>query len=100
SLGTFKLVDTNVAVPTVVTMESSTGGAGSTTAIFDLGVGASVLETNFGTATTVSLGALTGGANTVLRGSNQSNIAITDTYSIGGKGTNTTFQGVIQQGTG
>src|SRR4030095_11843272 len=64
------------------------------------GTQSSILETNYGTSLTTNLGALTGGASTRLRGSNSSNANVTDTYSIGAKGTNTTFDGGITNGTG
>jgi fibronectin-binding autotransporter adhesin len=98
STGTFKLVDGST--PTEVTLENTTGGAGSSTAIFDLGAGASILDTNFTSSTTTNLGALIGGAATSLKGSISSNANVVDTYAIGGKGTNTTFDGGITNGTG
>ena len=72
---------------------------GSALASFDLGTGANTLSNLNGAGLTYNLGALSGGANTILAGrSSNSLIAAGSTYSIGANGANTTFAGKIMDG--
>jgi autotransporter-associated beta strand protein len=72
---------------------------GSALATFDLGTGSSTLSNLNGAGLTYDLGALSGGANTILAGrSSNSVITAGTTYSIGANGANTTFAGRIMNG--
>jgi autotransporter-associated beta strand protein len=73
---------------------------GSATATFDLGTGAATLNNLNGAGLTYDLGALAGGANTVLtgRGTTNSSAPSGTTYSIGANGSSTTFSGKITNG--
>ncbi len=73
------------------------GNLGSTTATFDLGIGSAKLQTVNGSVT-VQLGALQGGANTILSGAAAANAPTT--YVIGGNNNSTTFTGTISDGAG
>lgn len=75
------------------------GSTGSTLATFDLGTGAGSLNKR-STAATISLGGLTGGANTFLSGATGSGNASATTFAIGGAGGTTTFAGTIANGGG
>jgi autotransporter-associated beta strand protein len=68
---------------------------GSSAAAFDMGSGTAVIFTRDGG--TFSLGSLTGGTGTILRGAASS--ANPTTFSIGGNGTSTTYSGTIANGT-
>lgn len=70
------------------------GGTGSSTTIFDLGNSNAVMFTRDGG--TITLGSLTGGPGTFLRGAGST--AIATTYVIGGKNLSTTFAGTITNG--
>jgi autotransporter-associated beta strand protein len=70
------------------------GSAGSSAAGFNLGTGAASLITRDGG--TISLGSLSGGAGTLLRGASSSDVATT--FLIGGNNANTTFAGTITNG--
>ena len=82
------------------TNNSSSKSLGSTTATFDLGTGAAVLNNFIGAGLTYDLGALSGGANTVLTGraTNSALSIAATTYSIGAKGVDSTFAGTISNG--
>jgi fibronectin-binding autotransporter adhesin len=95
SVGTLKIADVGSNITTVTFAGSNTK---STTTAFDLGSGQSVVVTGLQNAT-VDLGALSGGANTTLYGSNV-NGGSTVNFSIGARGDNTTFNGSILEGTG
>lgn len=72
---------------------------GSPLAAFDLGTGSATLSNLHGGGLTYHLGALSGGANTILAGRvTNSNPVATSTYSIGAKGTSTAFDGRIMNG--
>jgi len=74
---------------------------GSALATFDLGTGNTTLSNLNGAGLTYNLGALTGGANTVLAGrATSTNITAlaTTVYSIGANGSSTTFSGKIANG--
>lgn len=75
--------------------EGSGPNFGSASAAFDLGTSTATLFARNG-GTLNYLGALSGGASTTLRGA--ANNAGIVTYVIGGKGTDTTFEGVITNG--
>lgn len=70
------------------------GSAGSSAASFNLGSGTAGLITRDGG--TVSLGSLTGGSGTFVRGASSSDVATT--FIIGGNNANTTFSGTITNG--
>ena len=70
------------------------GGAGSSTVAFDLWTNGLMIARDGGT---ISLGSLSGGANTFLKGA--SSTAIATTYVIGGKNLSTLFAGQITNGT-
>lgn len=70
------------------------GSAGSSAASFNLGPGTANLITRDGG--TVSLGSLSGGAGTFLRGASSSDVATT--FLIGGNNASTTFAGTITNG--
>jgi autotransporter-associated beta strand protein len=72
---------------------------GSAAATFDLGTGSALLQDLNGSNLVYNLGALSGGANTVLsgRGTNSASPPGT-TYSIGANGLSTTFSGRITNG--
>jgi autotransporter-associated beta strand protein len=73
---------------------------GSALASFNLGTGSSTLSNYNGAALTYHLGALSGGANTILAGrvTNNTFATASSTYAIGANGANTTFSGKIQNG--
>jgi autotransporter-associated beta strand protein len=72
---------------------------GSALASFDLGTGANTLSNLNGAGLTYDLGALLGGANTILAGrSSNSLVTAGTTYSIGANGANTAFAGRIMDG--
>jgi len=73
---------------------------GSATASFNLGTGFGSLSNFNGAGLTYHLGALSGGANTILAGrmSNSSIYAATSIYSIGANGQSTVFNGRIMNG--
>jgi autotransporter-associated beta strand protein len=68
---------------------------GSVNAAFDLGTSSGVLMNRNG-GMTIDLGALSGGAQTTLKGANS--VVATTVYSVGALGTSTTFAGHIQDG--
>ena len=72
------------------------GGASAT---FDSGTSGTIRNRSTITATTITLGALSGSASSFLRGSDQDG-GVTDTYDIGGLNLDTTFAGAITNGTG
>lgn len=74
------------------------GTAGDSSAIFNLGTGTSVANVRSTSTTAIALGGLTGGSGTQLQGDNSSGGA-NMTYTIGGAGANTEFDGVILNGT-
>ncbi len=69
------------------------GGTGSSGVAFDLGANGNMSTRDGGT---ITLGSLTGGAGSYLRGAGST--ANTTTYVIGGKNTSTTFSGTISNG--
>jgi autotransporter-associated beta strand protein len=72
---------------------------GSAAAAFDLGTSTASLSNLHGGGLTYHLGALSGGANTILAGrSTNSGLPAGTTYSIGAKGTSTSFDGRIMDG--
>jgi autotransporter-associated beta strand protein len=73
---------------------------GSAAATFDLGTGSATLGNLNGAGLTYGLGALSGGANTILAGRTSNNIAMPagTTYSIGANGNSTVFSGKIADG--
>jgi autotransporter-associated beta strand protein len=73
---------------------------GSTAALFDLGTGSGTLSNANGNALSYDLGALAGGASTILGGRSTNNTfsAAGTTYSIGGNNNNSTFSGKIMNG--
>lgn len=73
---------------------------GSATATFDLGTGAATLNNLNGAGLTYNLGALFGGANTVLTGRSSTNSSAVngETYSIGANGSDSIFSGRITNG--
>jgi autotransporter-associated beta strand protein len=73
---------------------------GSTAATFDLGTGATILNNVSGQGLTYNLGALMGGPNTVLSGNVSNTPSPNSIYSIGAKGSSTTFNGQITDGNG
>ena len=72
------------------------GTAGDSTAIFDLGTGSAIANVRQNAATAIALGGLAGGAGTQLQG--HSNGGGNVTYTIGGAGADTEFDGVIKDG--
>lgn len=70
------------------------GSSGSSLASFNLGTGTASLITRDGG--TVSLGSLSGGSGTFVRGASSS--AVTSTFIIGGNHASTTFAGTITNG--
>lgn len=70
------------------------GSSGSSAASFNLGNGSASLITRDGG--TVSLGSLTGGSGTFIRGASSSDVA--STFLIGGNNASTTFAGTITNG--
>ena len=90
--GTIKVSDLQPASG-FLRMSSCTG---STAATFDLGNGSAILHTRTGNS--VNLGALMGGPNTQVMGGRSSGAANTP-YTIGANGLNTTFYGMITNGT-
>jgi autotransporter-associated beta strand protein len=78
---------------------NSNPARGSALATFDLGTGANTLSNFNGGGLTYDLGALTGGADTILAGRTSNSVATAGTtYSIGANGANTTFAGKIVDG--
>ncbi len=79
--------------------DNSTYNFGSSNALFDVGTGMGTLnQRNGGTIT--HFGALKGGPSTRLSGRGGTGTAGTNTYSIGGKNLDTTFEGEINDGSG
>jgi autotransporter-associated beta strand protein len=72
---------------------------GSSNMTLDLGTSTAIFVTRNG-GTTINIGALMGGANTTLSGRGGNGGAGTVTYSIGGKGLSTQFDGSITNGGG
>jgi autotransporter-associated beta strand protein len=72
------------------------GTAGDGSAIFNLGTGAATVSVRATGTTAVALGGLTGGAGTQLQGDNSGGPGVT--YTIGGAGVDTEFDGVIKDG--
>jgi autotransporter-associated beta strand protein len=70
---------------------------GNSNALIDLGTGFAVLFNRNGGGISYDLGGLAGGPNTQVRGA--ANVNTANTYVIGNKGLNTTFAGVITNGT-
>jgi polygalacturonase len=70
---------------------------GGTTAAFDAGPSGTI-DNHSASTGTVALGALSGGAGSVLRGSDQAGPGV-DTYVIGGRNSDTSFAGTIADGT-
>ena len=89
--GTIKIMD--VVSNAFIRMSGCTG---STAATFNLGNGSAILHTRTGNA--VNLGALMGGPNTQVMGG-RSTGATNTPYTIGANGLNTTFYGMITNGT-
>jgi autotransporter-associated beta strand protein len=79
---------------------NSNNCTGSKTASFDLGSGTATLSNFNGAGLTYDLGALSGGANTILGGRVTNNTVAGTTYSIGANGNNTVFSGKIANGNG
>ena len=73
---------------------------GSAAATFNLGTGSAKLDNLNGSNLVYNLGALAGGANTVLSGRSSTNSPATlgTTYDIGANGNSTTFSGMISNG--
>jgi autotransporter-associated beta strand protein len=84
-------------LPTIRIFPASGTTLNASNATFNLGVGSGGINNRDGG--TYSLGALDGGPSTTLRGSANSGSAAT-TYTIGGKGVDSTFAGVISTGAG
>ena len=87
------------------TLRFNSGGSdpciGSPTALFDLGTGTAILVNRNGSTygtTNYYLGALAGGPDTRVRGA--ASTGAPNTYVIGEKNLDTTFEGVIENGTG
>jgi autotransporter-associated beta strand protein len=81
------------------TSTNSNPCTGSAAASFDLGTGSTTLSNLNGAGLTYNLGALAGGANTILAGRSSNSIAIPGTtYSIGANGSSTAFSGRIADG--
>ncbi len=100
STGTIHLNDAP-SFQTVVDLTAGGTSAGSATTTFDLGTGTSILTNNYGNGKSIDIGALTGGANTSLKGSiNSVTAGNVQTYSIGAANLNATFNGTITDGTG
>ena len=74
------------------------GTAGDGNAIFNLGAGTGIASVRNTGTTAIALGGLTGGSGTQLQGDNSSGGA-NMTYTIGGAGVNTEFDGIIKNGT-
>ena len=74
------------------------GTAGDGNALFNLGTGTAIANVRSTGTTAIALGGLTGGSGTQLQGDNSSGGA-NMTYTIGGAGANTEFDGVIKDGT-
>ncbi len=74
------------------------GTAGDGSAIFNLGTGTAIASVRNTGTTAIALGGLSGGAGTQLQGDNNSGGANV-TYTIGGAGADTEFDGVIKDGT-
>jgi autotransporter-associated beta strand protein len=74
------------------------GTAGDGNAIFNLGTGTAIANVRNTGTTAIALGGLTGGSGTQLQGDNSSGGA-NMTYTIGGDGANTEFDGIIKNGT-
>ncbi len=74
------------------------GTAGDGSAIFNLGTGTGIASVRNTGTTAIALGGLTGGSGTQLQGDNSAGGA-NMTYTIGGAGANTEFDGVIKDGT-
>ena len=74
------------------------GTAGDGSAIFNLGTGTAIASVRNTGTTAIALGGLSGGAGTQLQGDNNSGGANV-TYTIGGAGADTEFDGVIKNGT-
>jgi autotransporter-associated beta strand protein len=74
------------------------GTSGDGSAIFNLGTGANFASVRSTSTTAIALGGLTGGASTQLQGDNSGGGA-NMTYTIGGAGANTEFDGIILNGT-
>ena len=72
---------------------------GAANAQFDAGTSGTIRHRSTIAATTITLGALSGGASSFLRGSDQDG-GVTDTFVIGGLNLDTTFAGTITNGTG
>jgi autotransporter-associated beta strand protein len=78
---------------------NSTTCRGSAAATFDLGIGSAILNNLNGSNATYNLGALMGGAGTILSGRSTNSAAPPGTtYSIGANGASTTFSGRITDG--
>jgi autotransporter-associated beta strand protein len=79
---------------------NSSNCIGSATASFNLGTGSGSLSNFNGAGLTYNLGALSGGANTILSGrcSNTTAWAASSIYAIGANGQNTVFAGKIVDG--
>jgi autotransporter-associated beta strand protein len=71
------------------------GTAGDGSAVFNLGTGSAEANVR-NTATAIALGGLIGGSSTILAGNNSAGPFMT--YTIGGAGTNTEFDGAINDG--
>jgi rhamnogalacturonan endolyase len=74
------------------------GTAGDGNAIFNFGTGTAVANVRSTGTAAIALGGLAGGSGTQLQGDNSSGGANL-TYTIGGAGANTEFDGVIRDGT-
>ncbi len=79
----------------------ATDNVGSSSATFDLGTGSAILRGSDAVSTpkTINLGALKGGANTILEGASTNGVT-TDTFVIGANGLSTSFDGMIRNGQG
>ena len=104
--GVFDLIGSMVAYSNTITF-SNAGGAslrfngttGSSLATFDLGVGTMDLMIRNGLQN-VDIGALKGGASTTLSGRGGSSNNGPTTHHVGANGLSTTFDGIIQNGSG
>jgi len=74
------------------------GTTGDGNAVFNLGAGTAVANVRYTITTAIALGGLAGGSATQLQGDNSSGGA-NMTYTIGGAGANTEFDGTIANGT-
>jgi len=110
--GVFSLSGNLAAFSGVISLGTSSGNlrfnnatnannnTGSAAATFDLGTASATLSNLNGGAVTYHLGALLGGANTILAGRSTNSPVWPDgtTYSIGANGSNTAFYGTIANG--